>query len=302
MAHVKAKSSNHKVANNSTSTVSATTSTSSRAASSVRAARKIISDMKALPVIGSAVAEFIGTFLLVLLFLSYTVGGSQIMVSFALIGIVLLVGGVSGAHLNPAITIGAWVTRKIDAVRTFGYIIAQTLGATAAITLLNSFLASTTPSSAELAGQTAPKLLQAATLVVGKEPMIFYSELIGVAILAFGVATALRFRRDRISAAVTQGFAILIALTVTSSLLYLIVSQQGTSLTFLNPLIAAVSNAFSTVYLVTDGKSTWNMWPIAIYVIAPIVGSIIGFILQDFLQSQSSDNSCESCDNCNCCK
>ena len=298
MAHDKASSSKHK-STSSNHTVS-TVNTSSKSNSSIAAAKKLIKDMRELPVIGASVAEFIGTFLLVVFFLSINVGGSQIMVSFALIGIVLLVGGISGAHLNPAITVGAWATRKIDSIRAFSYVIAQTLGATAAITLLNSYLSSTTPSAELLGGQTAPELLKAATLVVGKEPLIFFAELIGVTILAFGIASALRMKRDRVASAVTQGFAILIALTVSSSLLYLLVTTSNTSLTFLNPLVAAAANAFSVVVTTVDQKTVWNMWPIAIYVIAPLIGSIIGFAIQDFLYSQTEKDE-ETCD-CSCAK
>jgi aquaporin Z len=39
------------------------------------------------------------------------------------------VGTESGAHINPAVTMGFWLLRKLDARATLGYIVAQLLGA-----------------------------------------------------------------------------------------------------------------------------------------------------------------------------
>jgi MIP family channel proteins len=43
---------------------------------------------------------------------------------------------ISGAHLNPAITIGYWVTRRLGAFESIGYGVAQLLGAAAGAYLL----------------------------------------------------------------------------------------------------------------------------------------------------------------------
>jgi aquaporin Z len=39
------------------------------------------------------------------------------------------IGKESGAHINPAVTLAFWLMRKLDARATFGYVIAQLLGA-----------------------------------------------------------------------------------------------------------------------------------------------------------------------------
>ena len=49
---------------------------------------------------------------------------------------VLALGGVSGGHFNPAVTIGFWVTRRIATVLAAGYVVAQLLGAVVAGLLL----------------------------------------------------------------------------------------------------------------------------------------------------------------------
>ena len=297
MAHVKAKSSSHKTTNT-TSTVTATTSTSSRAASSLAASRKLLKDRRSLPVIGATIAELIGTFLLVAVTISLTVTYGQLPIGFVsgitLAGIILLIGGLSGSHLNPVITIGAWVTRKISSVQAVGYIVAQSIGGYAAYSMVNGFLVNAR--AGDTVGNTSITMLTATPITSGKEMLVFFAELLGAAILAFGVATSLRIKRNRSTAALTAGFSLFIALTVAGSLTVL----MGTYLVFLNPVISATASGFSSVYTVVDSVTKWNLWPISVYVIAPVIGGIVGFVLQDFLQSQSSDNSCEGCDNCNC--
>jgi len=46
------------------------------------------------------------------------------------------VGHISGAHFNPAVTIGLWIGGKFDAKNVLGYIIAQLVGAIAAAGVL----------------------------------------------------------------------------------------------------------------------------------------------------------------------
>lgn len=228
--------------------------------------------LKRTPIVGALVAEFIGTFILVISF--FEMQGNPLFVAFAMIGIFLIIGGISGAHVNPAITIGAWVTRKINATYALGYIIAQVLGAATAWLVLDTFLkgAETTTTL------TGSALYHAATLTDGKEWYVFFAELLGVTILSLGFATALRVRREKITAAFSVGCAILIALYIAMSLTTILLVESNTSLTFLNPATVIAANGLS-----------WELWPIAIYVIAPVLGGIIGFVLQDFLQSQTKE-------------
>jgi aquaporin Z len=275
MAEKKANSPAKKSATQASSSASNTNNSVSSTYDSVR---RILKDM---PLIGALIAEFIGAFLLTAAFIETQ--GSPLYVAFALGGIVLIIGGVSGAHVNPAVTIGAWVTRKMNWVYALGYIVAQLLGATVAYLILNTFLHAV-PSVATAA---APTLLHAATIVKDKEWYIFFTELIGTTIIALGVATALRNKRNRIVATFAAGFAILIALIIALSLTQTLL-QSGTSnviLTFLNPAIAFAANGLS-----------WNAWPLVIYVLAPFLGGIAGFAIQDFLHSQ--DKVACDCDDC----
>ncbi|MFQ5558137.1 MAG: aquaporin, partial [Acidimicrobiales bacterium] len=80
-------------------------------------------------------AEFIGTLLLVLVgFTALFNGGVDTRIGIALgIGFTVVVisafvGPVSGAHINPAVTIGMAIMRKLDPDKVLTYLVAQVLG------------------------------------------------------------------------------------------------------------------------------------------------------------------------------
>ena len=86
------------------------------------------------------IAEFIGTLALIYIGVgsiasSFIVGVQSSLVGIALAhGLVIAVmvsatAGISGGHLNPAVTIGLLAARKIDPMSALQYVIAQCLGA-----------------------------------------------------------------------------------------------------------------------------------------------------------------------------
>ncbi|KAL6846045.1 hypothetical protein ACP4OV_023493 [Aristida adscensionis] len=54
--------------------------------------------------------------------------------------LVYCTGGVSGGHINPAVTFGLFVGRKLSAVRALLYIVAQCLGAIAGVALVKAIV------------------------------------------------------------------------------------------------------------------------------------------------------------------
>jgi aquaporin Z len=115
----------------------------------------------------ACVAEFVGTFALVFagtgaIIINEISGGAITHVGIALtFGLIVLVmvytlGDVSGAHLNPAVTIGFWAARRFSAQKIFRYIAAQVSGALlASLTLkllfpANSSLGSTQPTGSSM--------------------------------------------------------------------------------------------------------------------------------------------------------
>jgi MIP family channel proteins len=81
----------------------------------------------------SLVAELIGTFALIF------IGAGSVALASHLVGIALAhglvvvsfayaFGHLSGAHINPAVTLGVWVAGRIDATRAVAYVVVQLAG------------------------------------------------------------------------------------------------------------------------------------------------------------------------------
>ena len=87
------------------------------------------------------VAEFIGTFFLVLTIGCTAIGGGTGVIPPLAIGAALMVmifagGHISGAHYNPAVTLGVLIRGKVKAADVVPYIIVQILGAVVAATVV----------------------------------------------------------------------------------------------------------------------------------------------------------------------
>ena len=82
-------------------------------------------------------AELVGTFVLVFggvgsaVLAGDKIGpvGVALAFGFALLAMAYAIGPISGCHINPAVTLGMLVSRKIDAKDAGGYVVAQVLGA-----------------------------------------------------------------------------------------------------------------------------------------------------------------------------
>lgn len=219
-------------------------------------------------------AEFIGVFLLTAVVIVSQ--GSAIAVMFALVGIVLLIGAISGAHVNPAITIGAWVTRRIGWLRAIAYIFVQFLGAAVALLTLQAFIGGQAEvSQAQAAyGQTAQSLFKAASLsaVSGKEWYVFFAELLGTSILAFAFASARRLR-TQLSSSFSYGFGIFIALMIAGS-----AAGYVAATAILNPAVALGLQVYAP-----------DAWSYLVYALGPIIGAAAGFAIHDLLRGRGVD-------------
>lgn len=209
--------------------------------------------------LGALLGEFIGTFILAAVVIS--VSGQPIFVLFALVAIVLAVGQLSGSHVNPAITFGAWVTHRITTLRALGYIAAQVLGAMLALVVLQWLVNGQPGQMNPLTGQAvAAELFKAEAITEGKEWYAFFAEMLGAGIFGFAVASALREKKERMAAAFTVGGGLFLGLIISGSA------------AILNPAIAVSLQAIS-----------WDTWPLAVYFFAPLVGAAAGFIVYQVL-------------------
>ncbi len=112
-------------------------------------------------------AEFIGTFAMVFcgtgaIIINQETNGvishAGIALTFGLIvaAMIYALGNISGAHLNPAVSVGFWIAKKFPGKEVAPYIVAQVAGAFAASVILkllfpaNEFLGSTLPLNSAL--------------------------------------------------------------------------------------------------------------------------------------------------------
>lgn len=155
--------------------------------------------------IAMVVAEFLGTALLTLtvLAISKTSIGYPFFVglgaALVIVAASLTIGAVSGAHLNPAVTIGLWSLRRIKAVPAIVYVAAQILGGVAAYQLFTYFV-----------GQDLTKVGQF-------EGRILVAEAAGAFILALGWAAAVYQKLETGKAAVVIGASLALGIIVSAA-------------------------------------------------------------------------------------
>ncbi|WP_265594014.1 aquaporin [Haloferula sp. BvORR071] len=198
------------------------------------------------------VAEFLGTFALVFagtgaIVIHQELGGAIGHVGIAAVfGLVVAAmiytfGDVSGAHMNPAVTLGFAVARRFAWREVPGYIVAQCLGAMAASGLLRFLF----PASATLG----------ATLPAGSPAQSFVFEVVLTALLMLVVLSVSTGAKEK---GVTAGIAI--GATV------------GLEALFAGPVCGASMNpARSLAPALISGHSE-HLW---IYLVATVVGALL---------------------------
>lgn len=143
------------------------------------------------------VAEVIGTFVLTLVALLTLQQFAALYVGLTVAVLVLAVGAVSGAHLNPAVTFGLWAARRLKTSLVPVYWIAQFVGAILAVLVLGLFSGN----------GYALNFENFATINWG----IVSVEILGTAVFLFGLIAAVS--NDKLSQ-VGKAFGVGLALTV----------------------------------------------------------------------------------------
>jgi MIP family channel proteins len=173
------------------------------------------------------IAELVGTFLLVLFIALVVSVYARTGIStpeFAVIGLlhafllmmlIQALGGASGAHFNPAVTIGLASVREIKPVEAVGYIVMQLIGAIAAAALCKLILT-------ELPGGPSLGNPAVSSLLAGKTLLGALCELVGTFALVWAImGAAVNPRGERGWAGfvigATLGFAVLVFAPLTGA-------------------------------------------------------------------------------------
>lgn len=205
-------------------------------------------------------AEFIGTFSMVFcgtgaIVINQELGGAVthlgIAITFGLViaAMIFALGDISGAHLNPAVTISFAIAKRFPFKSVIPYILAQGLGAFVASVLLrlcfpaNEFLGATIPS--------------------GSAMQSFLFEVILTMILVmviFNVSTGAK--EKGITAAIAIGGVV------------------GLEALFAGPVCGASMNPIRSISPAIVSNHTEHLW---IYILAPIIGALLGVFIHQIL-------------------
>ena len=197
-------------------------------------------------------AEFIGTFGLVFagtgaIIINDVSGGAVTSVGIGLtFGLIVLamiyaIGDVSGAHLNPAVTLGFFVGRRLEAKMVLPYVLSQLSGALGASLLLRALF----PQHLTL-GLTAP---------TGPALQSFILEIILTALLMFVILNVSEGAKER---GITAGIAVGAVI--------------GLEALFAGPISGASMNPARSFAPALVSQHFANLW---IYLVAPITGALV---------------------------
>lgn len=218
---------------------------------------------------GALIGEVVGTMLFTMLML--TLGVQPLYLIFATVCVYVAVVGLSGANLNPIVTVGMMATRRMSAIRGVLYMLAQLLGGWVGLIIVNAF---------RLGSGTSLPLPEMAEISGGTFWAVALVELLGAIVIAFCYARATRFARKS---------PLTFALTVTSGItlaviLGLVIAQSffGFSDSFVfNPIVALMYQILPTTAENFGELAQMAGLAVAAYVIVPVLGGVIGFYISD---------------------
>src|SRR5262245_11766890 len=203
------------------------------------------------------IAELIGTFTLIFIGAGAGAIGAGGLVGVALAhGLVVLTfayayGHISGTHINPAVTVGLWVGKQIDAASAVAYIVVQLIGGTLGALVLRFVLGGTSTG------------LGATTLAANVSPVQGF---VVEAILTFFLVNAIF--NTAVSGKAGNAAPVAIGLTLVFCIL------MG------GPLTGASLNPARTVGPAVASGNFGNLW---LYFAGPILGAIVAALLYNGL-------------------
>jgi glycerol uptake facilitator-like aquaporin len=113
--------------------------------------------------------------------------------------VTLTLGAVSGAHLNPLVTVGLWTVRRIKTLPAIVYIAAQLLGGIAAYYLFSYFVGQTWNNSGDFEGR------------------VLVAEVVGAFIFSLGWAAVVFQKLEGGRAAAVVGMSLMLGVLVSAA-------------------------------------------------------------------------------------
>ena len=171
------------------------------------------------------IAEALGTFTLALVVALSIVGkfpvSTPVLAGLVVLLFVYSIGHISGAHINPAITIGVWSIKKISNKDALFYVISQFIGGAAAIAVVSLTV-----------GMPLMMVLNNWNVVI--------AECLGTLFFAFGIASLVYNKTPNVMSGVVGGGSLLLGITIAALL-----GSNGV----LNPAVALGINSFNVAYV-----------------------------------------------------
>ena len=171
------------------------------------------------------IAEALGTFTLALVVALSIVGkfpvSTPVLAGLVVLLFVYSIGHISGAHINPAITIGVWSIKKISNKDALFYVISQFIGGAVAIAVVSLTV-----------GMPLMMVLNNWNVVI--------AECLGALFFAFGIASLVYNKTPNVMSGVVGGGSLLLGITIAALL-----GSNGV----LNPAVALGINSFNVAYV-----------------------------------------------------
>lgn len=171
-------------------------------------------------------AELLGTFVLCSV-VALSPGGmfpvpTGVLAALTVAVFVYTIGHISGTHLNPAVTIGAWSIHKIRTKDVPGYVVAQMAGAGLAFALAHATLG------------IPPLAEYSSSLAIG------FAELFGTFLLTFGIASVMYGKTKEEISGIAIGGSLLIGVASAA-----LIGSSGA----LNPAVAFSVGSLNLMYV-----------------------------------------------------
>ena len=229
----------------------------------------ILTIFKDKKVYGALLGEIFGTLFISMIIL--TLGLSQLLYLFLILTVVYIaIRKLSGANLNPIITVGMMATRRISPIRGVLYLLAQVVGAWLGLTIVSLFL-NTSGSETELPGMTATP--------DGKFWVISMLEFTGAAIIGYFYARAQAVKKNPAAFALVAAGGTIIALIAVYIISANFFALDGTFM--LNPAIALMYQILPQSANGVGELLAGIGLALSTYIIFPMVGGVLGFYLSD---------------------